>query len=159
PYSPQAWVQKEETMRIRLAIISLLVCSALHATNLTVDCTGAPAPFTSITAAMNTLDAIGPHTITVIGTCTENVSISGRDRLTIQGSNITPSGIHAATPGGPAVDVARAHGITLRQLTLSGGNRTLSAHNQSELTLQTITIGNATGSGLTILDETLVNAG
>ncbi len=146
-------------MRIRLAVLSLFVSTALHATNLTVDCTGAPATFTSVNAAMNTLDVTGPHTITVIGTCTENVSISGRDRLTIQGSNVTPSGIHAATPAGPAVDVVRAHGITLRTLTLSAGNRTLSAHNQSELTLQGITIENATGSGLTILDETLVTLG
>lgn len=147
-------------MHIRFCALILLACAGtLRAANVTADCTGAPATFTSITAAMNTLDVTGPHTLTVIGTCTENVNISARDRLTIQGSATTPSGIHAAVAGAPAVNVERSHGIALRQLTISGANRTLSAHNQSELTLQAVTIENSTGSGLTILDETLVTLG
>jgi hypothetical protein len=146
-------------MRLRLVLPALLVCATLHATNVTVDCTGAPATFTSINAAMATLDVTGPHTITVIGTCVESVNVSGRDRMTIQGNNAS-AGIQAPSPSAPfTVNVSSAHGITLKTLTLSGGNRPLFAHNQSELTLLGLTIQGSAGSGLTILDETLVNAG
>ena len=92
-------------MRVRLALpVLFLFAATLHATNVTVDCTGAPATFTSINAAMATLDVTGPHTITVIGTCTENVNVSGRDRLTIQGVNAASS-CSPATPS-PAPDRA-----------------------------------------------------
>lgn len=64
----------------------------------TVDCTGAPPPgsFTSVAAALATLDEKGPNTITVDGTCTGAVSIQYRDRLTIAGS----PGARLQAPGG-----------------------------------------------------------
>src|SRR5687768_3338937 len=69
------------------ALLFAVLPAAARAASVTVDCDAvAPPPgvFTSITAALATLDDAGPHTVTVTGICTESVNIVQRDRLTIQ---------------------------------------------------------------------------
>ena len=65
-----------------MAGIALLAMPrAAWAANLVVNCgTG-----DSIQAALDSLDVIGPHTISVTGSCHESVNVVDRDRVTIQG--------------------------------------------------------------------------
>src|SRR5687767_1971221 len=84
-------------------VITVAGHAGAYADNVTVDCSGStPGAPTSINAALAPLSLTGPHTITVIGTCHESVSVSRRDRVTIQG----PVGGTATIAGGasgPAV--------------------------------------------------------
>jgi hypothetical protein len=65
---------------LRLFVLLFLFPTAAVATNVAVDCaTGG-----SINAALASLDSVGPHTITVTGTCTEDVNVNLRNQLTIQ---------------------------------------------------------------------------
>lgn len=144
-------------MRLRSSFVVLLFCAwPLFATTVTVDCTGAPATFTSINVAVGTLDFIGPHTVNIIGVCNENVSLFGRDRITFDGSPTIPSGIHA--PAGTVVNVQHAHTILFRRLTISGGGRGIWAHAASDIALLGVTIEN-TGSGLTVWDKSFCTVG
>jgi len=68
-----------------------------YGTNVIVDCSGAnKTAFHSINDALNTLDLIGPHIITVSGVCHENVALTQRDRLTIQTGSERYATIQAA---------------------------------------------------------------
>src|SRR5713226_7050483 len=84
-----------------LAVACFLLPTAARAANATVDCSGAtPGAFTSITAALNALDFEGPNSITVTGTCTENLSVDNRERLNIQAAAGQTATINAADPSG-----------------------------------------------------------
>src|SRR5207245_1441052 len=96
-------------------LLSSLPC---FAANVSVDCSKNE----SITAALNTLDLVGPHFITVSGVCHENVSIAQRDRLTIQSVAGHVATIqNAASPAGITLLVSGSHNITLSGLVVQGG--------------------------------------
>lgn len=138
-----------------LVLALLLVPAPLFAANVTVDCSGAtPGAFTSINAAMATLDATGPHTVSVSGTCVENAAISGHDRVTLQGS---PAATIQA-PGNTALIVERSRDVELRRLTLTGGARGLWIQRNSDAIVEGVTIEN-TGNGLIVDDGSIVNLG
>jgi hypothetical protein len=68
-------------------LAALLPSSLAFAAGATVDCSGAtPGAFTSITAALASLPAAGPNSISVTGACHENVVMVGRTDLTIFGN-------------------------------------------------------------------------
>lgn len=138
------------------AIVGTFLVLPLGATNVSVDCTGAPAPFTTITSALNTLDLIGPHTITVAGTCNESVNLRSRNGVTIDGGSPVPGAIHA--PAGFVVNVERSHGITLRRLTISGGVRAVNIRAQSEVTIDSTTL-ESSGTGLMVAEQSAVSIG
>ena len=60
-----------------LLLVFLVAASPVIAASALVDCTGTPPPgaFTSVSAALATLDEKGPNAITVNGTCAGAVSI------------------------------------------------------------------------------------
>ena len=134
-----------------LALALLLVPVTIFAANVTVDCSGAtPGAFTSINTAVGTLDAVGPNTVFVSGTCVENVVISSHDRVTLQGS---PSAtIQAAS--GTVLRVDRSEGVVLRGLTITGGNRGLHLQRNTDAMIETLTVENS-GTGVVIDDGAL----
>src|ERR1035438_136225 len=81
----EVFMNKRLSVRV-LVLLVLTLAGIVHAqTNVNVDCSGSnPLAFPSINAALNTLSLVGPNTITVSGTCHENVALLQRDRLTIQ---------------------------------------------------------------------------
>ena len=92
----------------RAALLSALLLAVLpaaaRAANVTADCDAAAPPpgvFTSVNAALATLDNIGPHTATVTRTCVESVNIVQRDRLTIQAPPGQSATVSPPAPGFP----------------------------------------------------------
>lgn len=138
-----------------LAPALLFLSLPLFAATATVDCTGAtPGAFTSINAAMATLDPHGPHTVNVSGTCVENAAIQHHDRVTLQG-NPTAT-IQAAA--GTVLLVERSSGVVVRRLTITGGNRGLWINRGSDANVEAVTIENG-GNGLVVLDGAVANLG
>ncbi len=111
-------------MRIRLLLFVaslFLLAGPAQAANVTVGCPGSPSgtyDYTSIQAALDALDLVGPHTITVTGTCTEGVYILDRRNVTI----ISAAG-YTATVVAPdysdTVYIERSQNITLQSLVLT----------------------------------------
>ena len=134
-----------------LAGILLLMPAAAFGAGAVVDCSGAtPGAFTSITAALATLPAAGPNSITVTGTCHETVVISGRTQLNISGNptaTITPS-----NPNGRSLVIFESQQIGIQNLVLDGG-RGVSVFDQSRADFDTVTIQNSGGLGMTALDS------
>ena len=50
---------------------------------------GGPGVYSSINAALSALDSQGPNSITVAGTCNENIFLDKRERLVIQAAPAT----------------------------------------------------------------------
>jgi parallel beta helix pectate lyase-like protein len=141
-------------MRGLLGLLLLLPVS-LFAANATVDCFGAtPGAFTSINAALATLDVTGPHLVSVSGTCVENAIIRSRDRVTLEG-NPTATIQPAA---GVALLINRARTITLRRLTLTGGTRALAIQRQSDVIVEGVTVAN-TPTGVVVDDGSIASFG
>lgn len=97
-----------------------LLPAAAHAANVTVGCGGVSGTFdfTTITSALNTIGQTGPSTITVTGTCQENVSLNNARSITIISST------NGAAIVGPldtnAVDISLSQDINLQNLDISG---------------------------------------
>lgn len=146
-------------MKKRLSVCVLVVlvftlARIVHAqTNVNVDCSGSnPAAFPSINAALNTLNFVGPNTITVSGTCHENVALVQRDRLTIQAAAGHVATIeNAAAPPVSTVYIAGSHNIVLNNLVIQGGSPALYISDSSSATfVQNCTVQNSLSDGLDI---------
>ena len=106
----------------QILLSGLVLCPYnLHAKTLNVHCgsiskTGP----TSITAAVKLLDPSVPNKLNIFGTCTENVVISGFNRLSLvgkqEGSVVDASGGMAQT-----ILVIDSTDVAFRQLTIDGG--------------------------------------
>jgi Right handed beta helix region len=100
--------------------------------------------------ALKSLDLIGPNTITVRGTCHENVALLQRDRLTIQavaGHFATIE--NAASPPVSTLLLAGSHNITLNNLIIDGGSPAMYVTDASSAVLmQNCTVQNSVGDGL-----------
>ncbi|MGH9494315.1 MAG: right-handed parallel beta-helix repeat-containing protein, partial [Candidatus Sulfotelmatobacter sp.] len=119
----------------------------------TVDCSNNNGQsFPSITAALNTLNLVGPNVITVSGVCHENVTIAQRDRLTIQAAAGQLATIeNAASPAGITLLIVGSHNITLTGLIVEGGSLALYVSNgSSTILMQNCTVQNSLGDGLDI---------
>jgi hypothetical protein len=132
----------------------LLVLPAFAA-NVVVDCTGVNGnAFHSITAALATLSLTGPNTITVGGTCNENVVVSQFDRLTIQAaSGHVATVVNAANPPGITMLIAGSHNITLDNLIIEGGGSPSNVYitsSSSAVLLQNCSVQNSTGDGMDV---------
>jgi hypothetical protein len=130
------------------------------ADNLNVHC-GNPSPppgtFSSITAALTSLSVnmtSEPHTITVTGTCTENISLANRQRITLQApGGQTATIVNAASPASDVVRITRSRSITLRGLVIQGGSRGVVIDDSSEVDMDLCTIENSSvGAGLRVSD-------
>lgn len=101
-----------------MAAAVFLLPSAVWATNVSVDRNSGG----TINAALNGLDLEGPNSITVTGTCHENVAIIDRERLTIQAPGGQTATIASADPTDTVIFVFRSRSIFLRRLVLMGGS-------------------------------------
>jgi hypothetical protein len=132
---------------------ALLSCLPAFAANVTVDCTGANGnAFHSITAALATLSLTGPNTITVGGTCNENVNIFQFDRLTIQAaSGPVATIVNAANPPGITLLISESHNVTLDNLIIQGGSPDVYiTSSSSAVFMQNCAVQNSVADGLDI---------
>ena len=140
-------------------VASVLAASSASAANLTVICpSGGPGAYSSINAALSTLDLQGPHTITVSGTCHENVAVTERDRLTIQavaGQYATIE--NAAAPAATTLYIAGSHNIFLDHLIIGGGAPAMYVSASSgDIHMQNCTVQNSLNDGLDIDMESML---
>jgi hypothetical protein len=161
-------LQPKRTQLTCLIVSMLLFSVAASSTNVNVDCSSSgPAAFHSINDALKTLDLVGPNTITVKGTCHENVALTQRDRLTIQalaGHFATIENV--ASPPATTLYIAGSHNIVLDSLLIEGGSLAVYISDSSSAVLmQNCTVENSMGDGLdmdmesqlTIQDSTIKN--
>lgn len=109
---------------LRVAAFALLLSLFLlpgvgQAANVTVGCPGGSGgTFTSISAALAAIGPVGPSTITVTGTCDENVTIANSQSITIV------AGTGGARVVGPkdsdTFDISTSTNITLQALEIIG---------------------------------------
>jgi len=132
-----------------MTLFVIVAGDAALAANVTVGCPGGQrGQFTSVSAALNSLDVFGPHTITVTGTCTESLFISDRDGITIT----TPPGetatIHAANATDIVIHFFRARRMLLQGLVIQGGSVGVIVNFGSDAIIQSCTIENNSSDGL-----------
>jgi hypothetical protein len=116
-----------------------------------VDCSGAtPGAFPTIHDALASLPAAGPNSISVTGTCHENVVMFGRTDLSIFGN---PSA--TVVPGnanGHLLAIAASQRVGIQNITFDGGHGAL-INDNSRVDLTNVTIQNSLGIGLTSIDS------
>jgi len=112
--------------RIRVIVTSFIVALVafavpqVQAADVAVNCpNGGGGSYASITDALNAIGPVGPHTITVTGTCKENVYIYNATFITIRASAPGAAKVDATTYG-DAFDLDRASGIALVNLDIRG---------------------------------------
>jgi hypothetical protein len=152
-------MKERSTVRALTILVFALAGIVRAQTNVDVDCSGSnPQAFHSINAALNTLDLVGPNTITVTGTCQENVALLQRDRLTIQAAAGHVAAIqNAATPPGITLYVAGSRNIVLDSLVIEGGSPALYISDSSSATVvQNCTVENSVADGFDIDGESEV---
>lgn len=139
-------------LRLFTGILMLAVASvAAYGAGAVVDCSGAtPGAFTTITAALASLPAAGPNSISVVGTCHENVVFIGRSDLTIFG-NPTAT-VVPGNANGHLLAINSSVRIGIRNLTFDGGRGVIVDEN-SKVDFNTVTIQNSGGIGLTSIDS------
>lgn len=130
----------------RLTLI--IICAVMfphYATgaNLKVHC-GAKGALSTINGALKMLHPEEPNTITVSGTCNENIVIQSFDRLTL----ISDSGatINDASVGlNAVVDIEDSRSVTLREFTINGGSDGVLCSNASVCYLTANTVQSSAG--------------
>ena len=143
-----------------MAFAALLLSKPAFATSVNVDCSGHdPQAFHSINDALSSLDLVGPHSITVKGTCHENVALNQRDRLTIQATAGQFATIeNAANPAAITLLLLGSHNITLDHLIIQGGSAALYVTGSSSANLmQNCIVQGSSGDGLDIDTESMLH--
>ena len=144
-------MKKRLSIRV-LVVLVFTLARIVHAqTTVNVDCSGSNLQaFHTITAALNTLDLVGPNTITVSGTCQENVALVQRDRLTIQAAAGHVATIeNAAAPPVSTLYIAGSHNIVLSNLVIQGGSPAMYVSDSSSaILMQSCTVQNSLADGL-----------
>lgn len=97
-----------------------LLPTGAHAANVTVSCPGGSGgTYASISAALAAIGQTGPSSITVTGTCQENVSLNNARSITI--AALAPGGAAIVGPlDTDAFDISLSQGINLVNLDISG---------------------------------------
>ena len=136
---------------LSLLVLLLFFPTVAAAANVTVDCdTGG-----TISGALASLDAVGPHTITVTGTCSENVNINLRNQVTIQAPNGQTATIEAANPNGNVILISSARRIVLNRLVIRGGRNGVNINLGSDVEIHNSTITNNNAVGILFTQSTL----
>jgi hypothetical protein len=135
-----------------LFVCSLLLLSSFaFAGNAMVDCSGVtPGAFTTIHDALASLPAAGPNSISVSGTCHENVVMFGRTDLSIFG-NPTAT-VLPGNANGHLLAIAGSQRVGIQNITFDGGRGAL-INDNSRVDLTNVTIQNSLGIGLTSIDS------
>lgn len=137
--------------RVGLVLAFLLLPAWLYAANLSVNC-GSKSPHkSSITAALQHLPP-GPNTITVSGTCRENVLIAGIDDLTLAGtpgaSVVDQSALTLA-----AIQIEHSKRVTISGLEVIGGTDGIACVRASDCTITSNDVHGALGSGIFVWEH------
>ncbi|HTS38351.1 MAG TPA: right-handed parallel beta-helix repeat-containing protein [Candidatus Solibacter sp.] len=134
-------------------ILIFLLAAFASATDVKVDCTGTdPNAFHSINDALNTLDMVGPHTVTINGNCHENVGFGQRNWITFQAvpgryATIT----NAANPALITFIVSSSHDIVFDHIIFEGGSAGVYvSSNSGPIHFLNCTIQDSLGDGLDI---------
>ncbi len=132
------------------AILFLLLLPCMgRAANLQVVCPGGgPGAYSSINAALSAIDPHGPNTITVSGTCVENIFIFQHERLTIQAAPGQTATIIAADPSNIVLQTFESTGILLIGLLFQGGSTGVLLNQGSNVTMVNCTMQQNSGDGL-----------
>lgn len=139
--------------RLATLLVSLALCSlAAYGANLHINCRpGDPAG--KISKLLKTLDPSGPNTITIGGTCTDNVFIYGIDRLTLiaeSGAGITDA---SGGQNWGVVVVMNSRNVSMYGFTITGGNTGVACYDASVCRFGGNTIQNALQRGVDINDS------
>jgi hypothetical protein len=109
---------------------------------------GGPGAYSSITAALSTLDPHGPNTITVSGTCVENIFINNHERLFIQSAPGQTATITAADASGIVLQTFQSTGILISGLVFQGGSIGVLLNQGSNVTIVNCTMQQNSRDGL-----------
>ncbi len=142
-----------------MGALVVLLPGAAQAADVTVDCTGGtPGAFTSITAALSTLDLQGPHTIFLLpGQCVEKVRIIDRERVTIDASPLGNAFV-VSPDGSVPIVISGSHGISLIQMGATGSDFAgVRIDRHSEASLLGMSINGNAGNGVVVSEGSTVN--
>lgn len=142
-----------------MLVAVLLLPGAARAADVTVGCAGGMGTFTSINAALSTLDLVGPHRITVTGTCEENVSIFERDRVTIEAPAGEIATVNADNPNASVFQIFGSRLITLRRLVIRNGSRGIEIFRGSEVQIEGSVIEGNSEAGVVATENSIVTFG
>jgi len=109
---------------------------------------GGPGAFPSISAALATMDPNDANTITVTGTCSDNIFIANFGRLFIQSAPGQTATIVAANPSGIVLQTFQSTGILLVGLVFQGGSMGVLLNQGSNVTMIDCTMQQNSGDGL-----------
>lgn len=144
----------------RLLAIFLLAASGASAADLTVICPGGGAgAYPSITSALNAItNNAGPNSITVSGTCTENIFIRNQNDLIIKAApGSTPVITNAANPAQITVNLFGSRLVAFYGLSIQGGNPGLFVNQGSDLAMFNSVIEKNVGAGAVVLIKSALN--
>jgi len=145
-----------------IAIVSVVILPPSgQAADLQVICPGGgPGAFSSISAALSTLNPNDSNTITVSGSCVENIFITNFERLKIQSAFGQTATVTAADPSGIVIQTFQSTGIVLTNLVVQGGSVGILLNQGSNATIFNCTIQGNSGDGLDMqMASTLVMRG
>ncbi len=127
-----------------------LAASSRSAANLTVICPGGgPGAYPSITGALSAItNNAGPNSITVRGTCTENLFIRDQNSFIIQAApGSSPVITNAANPGQITIQLFGSRLVLFIGLNIQGGNPGLFVNHGSDLEMFDSVIEKNVGGG------------
>ena len=139
--------------RSRFLFLSIVTASFLltllppaRAASVQVVCPGGgPGAYSSINAALSALDPHGPNTITVSGTCVENIFIPNFGQLVIQSAPGQTATLTAPDPSGFVLHTFQSTGILLSGLVFQGGSQSVVLSQGSNVTIVNCTIQQSSG--------------
>ena len=118
---------------------------------------GGPGVYPSINAALSALDSQGPNSITVAGTCTENIFLDKRERLVIQAAPGQTATIVAADPSAIVLQTFGSQGVVLSSLVFQGGVNGVIVNQGSNVSMLNCTVQQNSSDGLVVqIGSTLV---
>jgi hypothetical protein len=111
---------------------------------------GAPGAYPSISAALAAMDPNDANTITVTGTCSDNIFVANFERLLIQSAPGQTATIAAANPSGIVLHTFQSTGVVLSGLVFQGGATGVLLNQGSNVTMFGCTMQQNSGDGLHI---------
>lgn len=147
---------------ISVVVSAFQAASPASAADLTVVCPGGgPGAYPTITAALNAItNNEGPNSISVSGTCTENVVIFNQNNLYIHNAPGSTAVItNAASPAQITVQLFGSRLVTFDGLSIQGGNPGLFMNQGSDLQMFNSVLEKNVGDGATVLIKSDLNFG
>lgn len=140
-----------------IMVFAWATCVYGQATDLKVNCNGMGA-LSTINGALKKLNPLGPNTVTVSGTCNENVVIQGFDRLRLIA---TPGASINDASGGTAtvLDIIDSQRITVQGFAINGGGEGVVCEDFSLCRLSGNTVQGSSDSGVVVVNSRAILQG